>query len=93
MSVLELIEKGTDLKHANEKRPPSINVDARKADQELRACPVCRAVWEVRYYNQTAEYKYYRNFPRYGKKKSVCSSCSIRTKNKYYSNREVLEPS
>ena len=92
MLVLESIERGTDLKHPNERKLSRINVDARKADQELKACPSCNAVWEVRNYNQTTEYKYYRNFPRYGKKKSVCPSCTIRTKNKYYANHKVVEP-
>ena len=30
---------------------------------------------------------------RYGKKKAVCPSCTIRIKNKYYHNTEVIEPS
>jgi hypothetical protein len=44
-------------------------------------------------FNQTVDYKYYHNFPRYGKKRGVCPSCAIRTKNKYYHNSEVLDPS
>ena len=63
-----------------------------KADKDLKACPVCNVVWEIMVFNQTLDYKYYHNFPRYGKKKGVCPSCSIRMKNKYYHNTEVMEP-
>ncbi len=66
--------------------------DGKKADQVLKVCPICKAVWEKIVFNQTTEYKYYHNFPRYGKEKSVCSSCFIRIKNKYYHNSEVLVP-
>ena len=65
----------------------------KKADKDLKACPVCDVVWEVMVFNQTMDYKYYHNFPRYGKKKAVCPSCTIRIKNKYYHNSEVLDPS
>tara|TARA_Y100000996_G_scaffold378455_1_gene331132 strand:+ start:761 stop:1045 length:285 start_codon:yes stop_codon:yes gene_type:complete len=93
MSILDSIVSGADLKHFNEKkdRVPN-NYDAKKADQDLRACPECSAVWEIMVFNQTVDYKYYYNFPRYGKKKGICPSCSIRTKNKYYHNSEVLDP-
>ena len=70
MSILDSIVSGADVKHFNERkdRVPN-NYDAKKADQDLRACPVCSAVWEVMVFNQTVDYKYYHNFPRYGKKK------------------------
>ena len=45
------------------------NFDAKKADNDLGACPVCKVVWEVMVFNQTIDYKYYHNFPRYGKVK------------------------
>ena len=92
MTILEAVSEGLDLKHANEKREIRNNFDARKADSELKACPSCKVVWEIMTYNQTVEYKYYHNFPRFGKSKSVCPSCSIRIKNKYYHNQEVLDP-
>ena len=46
-SILEAVSKGTDLKHFNERkeRVPN-NFDAKKADNDLRACPVCKVVWE-----------------------------------------------
>ena len=93
MSIFDSIVSGADVKHFNEKkdRVPN-NYDAKKADKDLRACPGCSAVWEVMVFNQTIDYKYYHNFPRYGKKKGVCPSCAIRTKNKYYHNSEVLDP-
>ena len=94
MSILDSIVKGTDLKHLNETKIKSMsNFDARKADQELRACPVCKVVWEVMVFNQTIDYKYYHNFPRYGKEKGTCPSCAQRIKNKYYHNSEVIDPS
>ena len=93
MSILEAVANGADLKHFNQRKTRiTNNFDAKKADQDLKACPVCRVVWEVMVFNQTIDYKYYHNFPRYGKKKSVCPSCSIRIKNKYYHNSEVLDP-
>ena len=62
-SILEAVSKGTDLKHFNERkeRVPN-NFDAKKADNDLRACPVCKVVWEVMIFNQTIDYKYYHNF-------------------------------
>ena len=59
-SILEAVAKGTDLKHFNERkeRAPN-NFDAKKADNDLRACPVCKVVWEVMVFNQTVDYKYY----------------------------------
>ena len=75
MSILEAVSKGADLKHFNEKKEPKNNFDAKKADKDLKACPVCKTVWEVMVFNQTLDYKYYQNFPRYGKKKGVCPSC------------------
>tara|TARA_B100000767_G_scaffold270164_1_gene293306 strand:- start:906 stop:1187 length:282 start_codon:yes stop_codon:yes gene_type:complete len=93
MNILQAVSQGTDLKHSNEKRQVKNNFDARKADQDLRVCPSCKAVWEIMVFNQTVDYKYYHNFPRYGKKRGVCPSCAIRTKNKYYHNSEVLDPS
>ena len=62
-SILEAVSKGTDLKHFNERkeRVPN-NFDAKKADNDLRACPVCKVVWEVMIFNQTVDYKYYHNF-------------------------------
>ena len=47
MSILQAVCQGADLKHANEKREVKNNFDARKADQDLRACPSCKAVWEI----------------------------------------------
>ena len=58
-----------------------------------RAILWSKTVWEIMVFNQTYDYKYYYNFPRYGKKKAVCPSCTIRIKNKYYHNSEVIEPS
>ena len=92
MSILDTVARGADLKHFNEKKEPKNNFDAKKADKDLKACPVCSVVWEIMVFNQTLDYKYYHNFPRYGKKKSVCPSCTIRMKNKYYHNSEVLDP-
>ena len=91
-SILEAVSKGTDLKHFNERkeRVPN-NFDAKKADNDLRACPVCKVVWEVMVFNQTIDYKYYHNFPRYGKEKGTCPSCAQRIKNKYYHNSEVID--
>ena len=44
-SILEAVAKGTDLKHFNERkeRVPN-NFDAKKADNDLRACPVCNCL-------------------------------------------------
>ena len=55
-SILEAVSKGTDLKHFNERkeRVPN-NFDAKKADNDLRACPVCKVVWEVMIFNQTID--------------------------------------
>ena len=92
MSILDAVSRGADLKHFNEKKEVKNNFDARKADQDLRACPVCKAVWEIMVFNKTIDYKYYHNFPRYGKKKAGCPSCTIRIKNKYYHNAEVRDP-
>ena len=93
MSILTLIVEGADLKKSNEKKDKTPNnYDAKKADKDLRVCPTCKVVWEIMVFNQTEDYKYYYNFPRYGKKKGICPSCSIRIKNKYYYNAEVLDP-
>ena len=92
MSILDAVARGADLKHFNEKKHIKNNFDARKADQALKACPVCKAGWEIMVFNKTIDYKYYHNFPRYGKEKAVCPSCTIRIKNKYYHNAEVQEP-
>ena len=73
MSILDAVARGADLKHFNEKKEPKNNFDAKKADKDLKACPVCNVVWEIMVFNQTLDYKYYHNFPRYGKKKSMLS--------------------
>ena len=92
MTILKAVSEGLDIKHVNEKREIRNNFDARKADSELKVCPSCKVVWEVMTYNQTTEYKYYHNFPRFGKSRLICPSCTIRMKNKYYYNQEVLDP-
>ena len=60
MSILDAVVRGADLKHFNEKKEVKNNFDARKADQDLRACPVCKAVWEIMVFNKTIDYKYYQ---------------------------------
>ena len=92
MSILEAVSKGKDLKHFNDRKEIRNNFDARKADQDLKACPACKVVWEIMVFNKTIDYKYYYNFPRYVKKRGVCPSCKIRIKNKYYHNSEVQDP-
>ena len=92
MTILQAVANGSDLKHAHERRESTRNFDARKADQDLRVCPKCDVVWEIMVFNQTKEYKYYHNFPKFGKKKGVCYSCVVRIKNKYYHNTEVVNP-
>ena len=62
MSILDAVARGADLKHFNEKKEVKNNFDARKADQDLKACPVCRVVWEIMVFNKTIDYKYYHNF-------------------------------
>jgi len=78
MTILQAVSQGNDLKHANERREVKNNFDARKADNDLRVCPTCKAVWEIMVFNQTIDYKYYHNFPKYGKKKrrlpELCNS-------------------
>ena len=80
------------MKDANQKKRLFRNIDARNADVDLMPCPECRVVWEAITINQTAQYKYYQNFPRFGKKKCVCYSCAVRIKNKYYYNKEIEDP-
>ena len=67
----------------------SYNFDAKKADNDLKACPECKMVWQIREFNDTVEFKYYDSVPSYGKVKKVCPRCKIRMKNKYYTNSEV----
>ncbi len=43
MSILDAVIRGADLKHFNEKKEPKNNFDAKKADKDLKACPVLRA--------------------------------------------------
>ena len=57
MSILDAVARGADLKHFNEKKEVKNNFDARKADQDLKACPVCKAVWEIMVFNKTIDYK------------------------------------
>ncbi len=71
MSILDAVARGADLKHFNEKKEVKNNFDARKADQDLKACPVCKAVWEIMVFNNTIDYKYYQNYTRNGKEKAV----------------------
>ena len=92
MTILQAILDGKDLKNSNEKKESKNNFDAKKADKDLRVCPTCKVVWEVMVFNHTVGYKYYHNFPRFGKKRGICPSCTIRMKNKYYHNKEVLDP-
>ena len=49
------------------------NWDARKADEKLKACPVCKRVWES--INENKSCAYYTNFPTYGKLKMICEQC------------------
>ena len=89
MNILESIARGTERVQFSEERSTSYNFDAKKADNDLKACPSCKMVWQIREFNDTVEFKYYDSIPRYGKTKKVCIRCKIRIKNKYYSNSEV----
>ena len=89
MNILESIARGTERVQFSEERSNSYNFDAKKADNDLKACPSCKMVWQIREFNDTVEFKYYDSIPRYGKTKKVCPRCKIRTRNKYYSNSEV----
>ena len=80
------------MKDTNQKKRLFRNIDAINADVDLMACPECGVVWEIITINQTAQYKYYQNFPRFGKKKSICYGCAVRIKNKYYYNKKVKDP-
>jgi len=92
MTIIEAISKGSEVKELYHRKDSHNNFDAKKADNDLKACPSCRLVWEITVSNNTIEHKYYRNFPTFGKEKSVCPGCKIRIKNKYYNNAEVLDP-
>ena len=89
MNILESIALGSDKVQTTEDRSSGYNFDAKKADNDLKACPSCKMVWQVREFNDTIEYQYYDSVPRYGKIKKVCPRCKIRMKNKYYNNTEV----
>ena len=89
MNILESIARGTERVQFSEERSNSYNFDAKNADNDLKACPSCKMVWQIREFNDTVEFKYYDSIPRYGKTKKVCPRCKIRIRNKYYSNSEV----
>tara|TARA_A100000164_G_scaffold107039_1_gene94379 strand:- start:911 stop:1228 length:318 start_codon:yes stop_codon:yes gene_type:complete len=90
MNILQSIANGSEKVQINDERSSSYNFDAKKADNDLKACPNCKMVWQVREFNDTIEFKYYDSIPRYGKVKKVCPRCKIRMKNKYYNNSEVI---
>ena len=89
MNILESIVQGTDKVQIVDDKHSSYNFDAKKADNDLKACPECKMVWQIREFNDTVEFKYYDSVPSYGKVKKVCPRCKIRMKNKYYTNSEV----
>jgi len=91
MNILELIARGSDKIQISDDRSSGYNFDAKKADNDLKACTRCKMVWQVHEFNDTIQFKYYDNIPRYGKTKKLCPRCKIRMKNKYYTNNEVIE--
>ena len=49
--------------------------EGRRADKKLKACPICKVVWEVIMEDKNKKCEYYHNFPTYGKLKVVCNRC------------------
>ena len=54
-------------------------LDGRTADKAIRLCPVCDTCYDTKYYkdyDDMDKVTYYKDFPKYGKKRSVCPKCS-----------------
>ena len=54
-------------------------LDGRTADKAIRLCPVCDTCYDTKYYKDFADMDkviYYKDFPKYGKQKTICPKCS-----------------
>ena len=49
--------------------------EGKRADKKLKACPVCKLVWEIITEAKHERCEYYKNFPTYGKLKVICDRC------------------
>ncbi len=58
-------------------KEPANFLDGKVADRELKACNICRIVWQKHVFNGKTTIKYYDEVPRYGKEKHTCPSCKI----------------
>lgn len=50
--------------------------DARKADENIKYCKICRKCWEIIRSSNTYKVLYYEDFPTYKKEREVCSLCT-----------------
>ena len=63
------------------------NPDAEVADKRIKHCQVCNICWEGdKFRNKNSSrkkknktlYRYYKNFPSYGKIKKICPKCEVK---------------
>ena len=53
--------------------------DGKITDRTIKFCPSCHRCYDTKYYKDVADsgsITYYDDFPRYGKEKLLCGSCS-----------------
>ena len=78
MTILQAVAAGlenTEKRKEPKKKSDRYFLDGKVADRELKACNICRIVWQKHVFNGKTTIKYYDEVPRYGKEKHTCPSC------------------